>query len=281
MFSRIVSYFVIPQQFAATFVGSLVRNLYSKKVIQKARNDFKDKLRGQEITIVAEDNIKLNGMLFKREKGFIDYFKRRKVWINFNGQGVPYENISMDYIKKIQKLGFDVLLFNYRGVVKSEGRPTGPGLIKDGIAVIKWANSLGYKKKVVHGHSLGGIIATRSISLLKDKNTYLINDRSLGSLGSFVKHSILRFLIIIPWIIRMFLKISNWNLKAKKAFVQIESPKCLIYAPKDGMLPEKSFLYTKVKNVTDSKKIIKLSDEWSHRTLLDEKVMKQALKALG
>ena len=174
-----------------------------------------------------------------------------------------------------------MLLFNYRGVCKSEGRPTGPGLVRDGIAVLKWANSLGYKKKVVHGHSLGGIIATRSVSLLKDKNTYLINDRSLGSLGSFIKHCALRFLIIIPWIIRMFLKISNWNLKAKKAFVQIDSPKCLIYAPKDGMLPEKSFLYTKVKNVTDSKKIIKLSDEWNHRTLLDEKVMKQALKALG
>ena len=278
LFSRIGSYFIIPQQFAGTFVGSLVSSQFSKKVIKKARNDFKYKHQAQKVTIVTEDKIKLNGMLFQRQKYFFDYFKRSKIWICFNGQGVCYENISSEYIKKIQNLGFDILLFNYRGVAKSQGYPTAGGLIKDGKSVLQWAHLQSYHKKIVHGHSLGGLIAANAISQINGKNIYLISDRSISSIAAFVKYSFLRFLIFVTWIVCKVLKITNWNIKAKPAFNKIKNNSCVLYSPKDDFLPQKSFLYNKVKDSIDSKRIIKLPDSWGHRTILDEKIIKQALR---
>ncbi|MCB9870623.1 MAG: alpha/beta fold hydrolase [Planctomycetes bacterium] len=54
--------------------------------------------------------------------------------------------------------GFEVLLFDYRGYGKSEGKPARAGTVADAVAAIDLALARDPTRTVVFGHSLGGAI---------------------------------------------------------------------------------------------------------------------------
>ncbi|NGX32019.1 MAG: hypothetical protein K1060chlam4_00057 [Candidatus Anoxychlamydiales bacterium] len=233
-------------------------------------------------------------MLFKREverendnrfgisKVILNFFnsERKKVWINFNGNGMAYEFLDPNQIKKIQNLGYDFLAFNYRAVVKSEGKPSQKGLIEDGKSVIKYADSLGYDDLYIQAHSLGGVLATKAVAQLKDEspNIYkkikLIVDRTFASIKAVLKtYNIFR---IIKWIVIKILNFTNWNIKVKKDWEKIDIKKCLFYAPKDEVIEEKSALFRKVKNTTDENQLVELKN-YGHCENLTTSDLKKAI----
>ncbi|MBI4428771.1 MAG: alpha/beta hydrolase [Ignavibacteriales bacterium] len=73
-------------------------------------------------------------------------------------------NIShrIDIIKRLQRTGFNVLMFDYRGYGKSEGSPSESGIYKDGRAAFDYARSLrevDSSRIILWGTSLGGAVA--------------------------------------------------------------------------------------------------------------------------
>ena len=58
-------------------------------------------------------------------------------------------------------LGISVLLFDYRGYGRSEGRPSESGLLRDARAALAEARRLGGEEPVVFGRSLGTVPAVR------------------------------------------------------------------------------------------------------------------------
>ena len=300
MVSRLVSLPILPAQFIGTRFGKYVSESFTKEAVENSRNYLTNNLNYEEVTIPTKDRVKLNGMLFKKQiendnrsrisKFFLklfninEIFQKSKVWINFNGNGMCYEFLNPKQIKKIQKLGFDFLAFNYRSVVKSEGKPTQKGLIEDGKTVIKYANTLGYDDLYIHGHSLGGAISTKAVAQLKDespiiyKKVKLIVDRTFSSIKAVLKtFNIFR---LIKWIVIKILNFSNWNIKVKKDWEKIDIEKCLFYAPNDEMIKEKSALFRKVKNTTDKNKLVEL-ENYEHRNNLTIDDMKKAISIVG
>jgi fermentation-respiration switch protein FrsA (DUF1100 family) len=73
-------------------------------------------------------------------------------------------NISHRYplLRSLQKHGFNVLMYDYRGYGRSEGTPTEEGIYKDGLAAFDYAESLPEARTnrvVLWGTSLGGAVA--------------------------------------------------------------------------------------------------------------------------
>lgn len=80
---------------------------------------------------------------------------------NMHGPSNIFEKLS----SRLQKDGFAVIRFNFRGTPPSEGRfedMTVKGETKDLKEIIKFAKSRGYKKIGVLGESLGGTIVSNS-----------------------------------------------------------------------------------------------------------------------
>lgn len=69
------------------------------------------------------------------------------------------------YLAWLVPLGFDLVVFDYRGYGKSKGEPTRDGLILDGLAVMNWVRTHARSKDlVVIGQSLGGAVAIPTIA---------------------------------------------------------------------------------------------------------------------
>jgi len=293
MFSRIVSMLILPAQLIGTRFGKYMSERFTKKYLENSRNDLINNLKHEEFNIQTKDGVKLNGMLFRKEdkdsysskiiKIFQNIFKKnqnlkRKVWINFNGNGMCYEFSNKNKIRLIQSLGFDFLGFNYRSVVKSEGKPTQRGLIEDGKTILKYANSLGYDDLYIHAHSLGGAIATKAVVSLKQESPYnkirLIADRTFSSIKAVLKtYNVFLFIKLIAI---MILKLSCWNIKVKNDWDKIDSKKCLFYSLSDVIINENSALFKKVKNSTDQNFLIELKN-YGHCDELTPENIKKAI----
>ena len=77
-----------------------------------------------------------------------------------NAGNVTHRIVSAAHIIEA---GSSVLLLDYRGYGRSEGRPTERGLHEDALAAYEWLIAKGYRPEqiILHGESLGTAVATR------------------------------------------------------------------------------------------------------------------------
>lgn len=247
MLQRIVGKFLIPSQ------------MISKKYKLENANDKQKLLKlfnATEVSIQAQDKIKLNGVLYKKPFSLRDFFCSRKIIVHFGGNGECHENFDPQYIKKAHKLGCDVLSFNYRGVGESEGRPTPKGLVYDGTAAINYAINCGYKTSnvYVHGHSLGGAIAIKSAESFSEKEgIHLIADRPFSSLKAVINSH--KIFWLFKKIICFLITITGWNLNVVEDWKKIKGRKVLIVDSDDEVIPLGGSLYKAVYNETSKEQI--------------------------
>lgn len=269
MITKLAGHFIIPAQYIGWKCQSQLNDL---------RQKLRDQYEGKEIDIAARDGIRLNAMFFKRSKSIFPW-PQKKILIRFGGNGENYESLyevmqEYSYIKKVHKLGYDVLLFNYRGVGKSKGSATPDGLAKDGQAVIDYALSQGYKEKniLIHGFSLGGAIATKALASNQAcyQEIKFVNDRSFSSIKSVIENfSISR---IYKWLLSFLLKISFWNFDAVKDWKELKNPKILSYSDFDDIIPFKGSLFHEVSKTENVKKVV--LSQYCHNQELSSKDMK-------
>ncbi len=106
----------------------------------------------QDLWLAAEDGVKLHGW-------FVPLARSRQTLLILHGNA---GNIShrIEWIRMLHELGCNVLIIDYRGYGKSEGRPFEDGLYRDARAAYTWwrHNQHG-DHLVVLGESLGGAVA--------------------------------------------------------------------------------------------------------------------------
>jgi pimeloyl-ACP methyl ester carboxylesterase len=108
--------------------------------------------------------------------------------IYYNGNGSGYEQY---YFTEAEDQKVNYIRFNYRGVGRSEGSPTPEGLQLDAISIIEYAlNVLQVPRNqlLLHGHSLGGYLATYAAARYQgatgtQDGIRLFSDRSFSSLS--------------------------------------------------------------------------------------------------
>src|SRR5688500_8099772 len=78
----------------------------------------------EEVWLTTEDDVKLHGWLIKAEKPAAGTV----IFLHGNAVNISYR---LDKAKRLQALGANILLFDYRGYGQSGGRPSEKGLYRD------------------------------------------------------------------------------------------------------------------------------------------------------
>jgi hypothetical protein len=283
------------------FLPGVRRNEEERTMINDMRNhifnsnDFKK--NGTRLAIETADGVKLDGIHIKNENQNSKSAGEKKYIIQFNGNGGCYEEKYADLKKISEKTGADVICVNYRGVDESEGFPTGiDDLIMDGEAVVQYLHKQGvpYRNILLHGHSLGGGVATHVAALHQEEGDeiHCCNDRSFASMNQEVNALFLKFqtelnefdrslpklmalgLKIITPLALFLTKVLGWNFKSLECFKDIKGHKFIIYDPEDKVIPyEKGALYKRLKDsqMTEEDKKAKLERKTQKENLENSK----------
>ncbi len=147
---------------AFLYISSCTSLLYypSKLVFD---NPKRHKLDVENHVIVTKDQLRLHAWLLSSSTAKI----KKGLILQFHGNA---ENLSTHYLSLawLAHLGYDVLIFDYRGYGLSEGTPSIRGLYLDSQAVYKYALQLRTEKKysqfIIVAQSLGGSVALRTLS---------------------------------------------------------------------------------------------------------------------
>ncbi len=267
-----------------------------KEKMKDARNQFISTFKAQEIDIKTFDNENINGMLFKSKKNnpsFSPFLrnKRKKIVIHFNGMGEMYEDhVDTKFIKNINKHGYDLFLFNYRNIGKSTGTITKENIIKDSFFIYDFIRERGYEKQdiILHGHSLGGSLATTLASFYEESP--IINDRSFSSLidaatqiivqpikNAFNMQDDTRAKILIETKIKSILSffLNSWNIDVSEMWKKMRNKKIVIVSKKDEII----YYYASLaKSLNEKFKVIVLNK--MHNDELLSKEWKKIFKEL-
>jgi pimeloyl-ACP methyl ester carboxylesterase len=145
-------------------VGSLVTvyllaYFYQDALLFQARRLYRDHVYQfdypyQEYFIDTRDGHQINALLFKtsqQSKGLILYF-------HGNADNLQrWGNYAIDFTK----LGWDILMIDYRGYGKSNGVPSEKDYYTDAGDIYEWARKiLEFERVVIYGRSLGSAIAS-------------------------------------------------------------------------------------------------------------------------
>ena len=109
----------------------------------------------EDLTLTSEDGVKINAWYLPVEQP--------KAYVLFShGNAGNLSNWGYAAEEMRQQFDVSVLIYDYRGYGKSEGKPTVPGILKDGRAARDWLcerESLEANELVYCGRSLGGAVA--------------------------------------------------------------------------------------------------------------------------
>lgn len=126
----------------------------------------KDTKRLKSVFFTASDlkDVPLHGWYLQAPKG-------RPTIVFTHGRGDNIASLE-PVLEAAQKKGYGIFVFDYRGFGNSGGTPSETGVYKDLIAACKTLKSdygIPYHDQILMGHSLGGAIATKVMSLKPDR----------------------------------------------------------------------------------------------------------------
>ncbi len=175
----------------------------------------------EDVFIKAEDGVTLHGWFVKSAT------LSNKILIFLHGNA---GNISgrLEKIKLFHRMGLSVLIVDYRGYGKSEGKPSEAGMYKDAEAVYEYViqhKDVSHENIIVYGASLGGAVAVDLAS--KHKVSHLIVDSSFTNAVDMAKR-------IFPFAPSFLIKTKLDSLNKIK---KVDASKLFIHSREDEIVP--------------------------------------------
>ena len=172
-----------------------------------------------EVWLTTRDGVKLNAW-------WIAPPGSRLATVFFHGNGGNLTH-RVDHMRAIVSAGSALLILDYRGYGKSEGKPSESGLYADADAAYQWLIDRGYAAKqiVIHGESLGAAVA---VDLAARKPCAGVVLEAPFNSGAQVAASVLP--VIGPLLMREFdSKAKVGKIRAPMLFMQGERDKVIPY----------------------------------------------------
>lgn len=150
-------------------------------------------------------------------------------WIlQFHGNAGNISN-RVDHLRLFNELGFNGVLFDYRGYGKSTGVPTEAGLVEDGLAVVKYLKEergVDPRFLIYWGESLGGAVA--SAVAVKEEPRALILKSTFTSVPDMASE-------VYPFLPVKFL--SKTRFDTKELIPKFLFPKLIVHGHADTIVP--------------------------------------------
>ncbi len=177
----------------------------------------------ENVSLRTEDNVALHGW-------FIPVSNARSTLLFFHGNA---GNIShrLESIRIFHDLGLSVLIIDYRGYGKSDGRTSEAGTYRDARAAWDYlVTTRGFNDRniILFGRSLGGAIATQLATRVKAGA--LIVESTFSSAEALAKS--------VYWYLPVKL-LARIHYPTAKYILNVSSPVLVIHSPQDEIVPYK------------------------------------------
>jgi pimeloyl-ACP methyl ester carboxylesterase len=142
----------------------------------------------EEVSFSAPGGPRLHGWWLHAEGS-----DRAVVFLHGNGGDIR-ERERISVAEDLRGLGQSVLLFDYRGYGRSEGKPTHPGVLADSRAAVAFAaDRAGVERVALYGRSLGGSLALCATDA-SPKVAAVVAEGAFSSASGIVAHYARRML---------------------------------------------------------------------------------------
>jgi uncharacterized protein len=204
----------------------------------------------EEYFIKTEDGEDLNILLFKsklKSKGLILYFHGNADNLQRWGR----------YAADFTKLGYDILMMDYRGYGKSTGQPNEHDLYNDALTVLHWSQTnIKYDRLIIYGRSLGSAVASNLATAITPD--LLILETPFDELKGAVYEPLKPLLYLLP----LHSSFSN-----KTFLPKVKCKKIIIHGTNDQVVPLSSAM--RLKPLLEDSDLFVIIEGGSHRNLRD------------
>ncbi|MFL6449013.1 MAG: alpha/beta hydrolase [Bryobacteraceae bacterium] len=150
--------FVLPSLLPAMLQKFVDRFVYYPMRYPDGEWSDQQRAGAEDVWLRSQDGVKLNAWWFPERHA--DY---ATLFLHGNAGNVTHR---VDHAESVKKAGSAILVLDYRGYGRSEGRPSEAGLYRDADAAYDEVVRRGYppSRIIVHGESLGTAVATELAS---------------------------------------------------------------------------------------------------------------------
>lgn len=135
----------------ALLVWAAARSLYFPVKYPAGQWQARETLGGEDVFLTAKDGTRLHAWLIRARGSPV-----MTLHLHGNAGNLTHRTLAA---RHILEAGSSVLLLDYRGYGRSQGRPSEKGLYLDADAAYDYLMALGASKIVLHGESLGTAVA--------------------------------------------------------------------------------------------------------------------------
>jgi len=178
-------------------------------------------LEYEDVVLDTTDNLLLHGWFIPHQES-----KHTLLFFHGNAGNISHRGES---VRIFHRLGLNVLIIDYRGYGKSQGKPGEQGLYKDAHAAWRYLTQIkGVEPKniILFGRSLGGAVATRLASDVQAGKLIL---ESTFSSGKDMAKSIFPLMSHIIYV--------RFGFNSEERIKRITCPVLVIHSPDDEIIP--------------------------------------------
>ena len=207
-----------------------------RKVRDRRREAFlAEQSDAERVCLETPDGVQLDALVIRHSDPDI---RAQNRWIvYFPGNSEQYEDHFRYALRYREQAGANVLFFNYRGVGRSEGKPSARGLDLDALTVLQYAvQGLGAEpsKTVVIGRSLGGGVALKAVQRYPEMG--YCNDRSFSNLLEVCRSYV--GMGPIGYVSAHVVRIAGWDIDSVENWLKLKHHrKWIIYHREDFTVP--------------------------------------------
>jgi len=175
----------------------------------------------EDVLLTTEDGVHLHGWYIPRQ-----HAAQTVLFFHGNGGNISHRRASLAIF---HRLGFNVLVIDYRGYGQSGGRPSEAGLYKDAKATWQYLTvqrGVAAKDIVIFGRSLGGVVASELAAEVQPGA--LILESTFSSARDMAE-------VLFPLLSRIV--VMRYDFNTAETIKQVRSPVLVMHSPDDDIIP--------------------------------------------
>lgn len=151
-------------------------------------------LRHEDVFVTTADGVRLHGWWLPAKGGALGTV------LHLHGNAANVSN-HLPLVAWLPPAGFNVLMLDYRGFGRSQGRPTLDGVVDDAAAALAWLRTrpdVDAQRLVVLGQSLGGATALRLLARDAGGVRLGVIEASFAGYRGIARDAALRSVVLVP-----------------------------------------------------------------------------------